>query len=62
MNLPAPVTGQPFVIKDGKGDCNANNITITPAAGTIDGAATLVMNVNYQAVRVVHNGTEWNVV
>lgn len=60
--LPAGVTGQAFVIKDGKGDANANNITITPAAGNIDGAGTLVMTVNYQAVKIQYNGTQWNVV
>lgn len=57
--LPAGVTGQQFTIKDGKGDAGANNITITPAAGTIDGAATLVMATNYQAVTLSYNGSEW---
>lgn len=59
--LPAGVTGQVFVIKDGKGDAAANNITITPAAGTIDGAATYVMNTNYQSVTLIYNATQWNV-
>lgn len=61
-NLPAsPTTGARFKIKDGKGDAAANNITVTPAAGTIDGAATYVMATNYQAAELVYNGTEWNV-
>ena len=47
VNLPAsPSTGQVFIIKDGKGDANSNNITIVPAAGNIDGAANLVINSN----------------
>lgn len=61
VNLPAGVTGQEFVIKDGKLDAATNNITLTPAAGNIDGAATYVMNVNGQSVTIVYNGTQWNI-
>ncbi len=61
VNLPAsPRTGQQFKIKDGKGDAATNNITITPAAGNIDGAATKVISTNYGAATVVYNGTQWN--
>jgi hypothetical protein len=56
-----PTTGSMFCIKDGKGDANANPITITPAAGNIDGAATFVMNQNYQANCFIYNATQWNV-
>ena len=59
-NLPAGVTGRRFTIKDGKGDAAANNITITPAAGTIDGAATLIINTNFGRATVAYNGTQWN--
>lgn len=63
VNLPAgPATGDWFTIKDGKGDAAANNITITPASGTIDGSGTLVMLSNYQAVTVVFNGDEWSAI
>lgn len=61
VNLPAGVTNQVFVIKDGKGDANSNNITVTPAAGNIDGAGTLVMTVNYQSVMLIFNGSQWNI-
>ncbi|MEG7735977.1 hypothetical protein U2446_15075, partial [Listeria monocytogenes] len=45
VNLPAGVTGQVFYIKDGLGlAAPATPITITPAAGTIDGAATATIN------------------
>ena len=62
VNLPAGVTGRVYTIKDGAGDALLNNITLTPVAGTIDGASTYPMNLNYQAVTVVYNGTEWNVI
>ncbi len=63
VNLPAsPITGKRLVVKDGKGDAAANNITLTPAAGNIDGAGTFVMNVNYQCVEIQYNGTEWNII
>ena len=61
VNLPAsPATGLTYIIKDGTGDAAANNITITPAAGNIDGAGTLVLSVNYARAVLVYNGTEWN--
>jgi hypothetical protein len=60
VNLPAGVTKRRYIIKDGKGDAAANNITITPAAGTIDGAATLVINTNYGRATIIYNGTQWN--
>ena len=60
--LPAGVTGLRFVIKDGKGDAGANNITISPAAGTIDGAATNVISTNYGSRELIYNGTQWNVI
>jgi hypothetical protein len=57
----SPTTGAMVCVKDGKGDGNTNNITFTPAAGTVDGAATFVMNQNYQANCFLYNGTQWNV-
>jgi hypothetical protein len=62
VNLPAGVLGRRYTIKDGKGDAAANNITITPAAGNIDGAATSVINTNYGRATVAYNGTQWNLV
>jgi hypothetical protein len=63
VNLPAsPTTGLTYVIKDGKGDANTNNITLTPAAGNIDGATTWVMTTNYASKTIVYNGTQWNVI
>lgn len=61
VNLPAsPETGREYIVKDGTGDANLNPITVTPAAGNIDNAATYVININLGAARFVYNGTQWN--
>ena len=58
--LPAGVLGQEFTIKDGLGlAAPATPITITPTAGTIDGAATAVINAPYGSLTFVYNGTQW---
>lgn len=63
VNLPnTAIANRRYTIKDGKGDANTNNITLTPAAGNIDGAATKVMNLAYGSYDIVHNGTEWNII
>ncbi len=63
VNLPSsPSVGRSIIIKDEKRDCATNPITITPASGNIDGAATYVMSTNGMAVEVEHNGTEWTIV
>ncbi len=54
------VTNQEFIIKDESGSCSVvNTITITPASGTIDGAATLVLNAAYAKAVIYSNGTNW---
>lgn len=61
VNLMAtPATGTQIIVKDAKGDANANNITITPAAGNIDGAGTYVINTNYGSAWISYNGAEWS--
>lgn len=57
----SPAFGATLTVKDGKGDAATNNITLTPAAGNIDGAGTLVMATNYQSMDLIYNGTQWNV-
>jgi hypothetical protein len=60
VNLPAGVTGQLFYVKDGLGlAAPATPITITPAAGTIDGAATATIDAPYGALTLVYSGTQW---
>jgi hypothetical protein len=60
VTLPVGVLGQQFTIKDGLGlAAPATPITITPTAGTIDGAATAVINAAYGSLTFVYNGTQW---
>ena len=60
--LPAGVTGQVFYLKDGLGlAAPATPITITPAAGTIDGSATAIINAPYGALTLVYSGVEWKI-
>lgn len=52
--------GQTFVIKDESGSCGlVNTLTITPPSGTIDGAATLVLNSAYATATVYTDGSNW---
>lgn len=63
VNLPVGQNGLSYIIKDKKGDANSNNITITPnGAETIDGAATLILNVNKASTSLVFQGTDWSIV
>jgi hypothetical protein len=60
VNLPAGVTGRVFNIKDGLGLASIlNPITITPAAGTIDGSANATISAPYGSLTLVYSGTEW---
>ena len=62
VTLPAGVTGQVFYLKDGLGlAAPATPVTITPAAGTIDGAATATINAPYGALTLVYSGVEWKI-
>lgn len=63
VTLPAITEpGYGVIIKDGKGDAATNPITISPATGTIDGAASVTIGENYGALWFQHNGTEWNII
>lgn len=64
VTLPAGVNGQEFVIIDGKQDAATNNITITPnGAQTINGAATLVINISAGGYKLKYSttGTDWKI-
>jgi hypothetical protein len=60
ITLPAsPILGKWFIIKDAAGLASSNNITIVGNGHNIDGAATLILNLNYQALNVVYDGVGW---
>lgn len=62
VTLPAtPSTGRMVVIKDGKGDAGTYAITVSPSAGTVDGAGSYSIAVNYGSAQFIYNGTEWSV-
>jgi hypothetical protein len=60
MTLPTPLAGQMITIK--KICPSANTVTITPPSGTIDGAASKVLTVQYQSITVVCDGTNYFIV
>ena len=64
VTLPAVLAGKKIVIKDEGGAAGdpTKNITISPASGLIDGAASYVMAVNYEALTLVSNGTNWFII
>jgi len=54
------VPGRQMVVKDESGSCSGTfTITVSPASGTIDGAASKVVNSAYGALRVYSNGVNW---
>jgi len=64
VTLPDAATvgkGRTITIKDISGGAGTNNITLSPATGTIDGAASQVINVNYGAYKLYSDGTNWKV-
>lgn len=63
INLMAsPATGTVLVIKDNVGSAAANNITIIPAAGNIDGSSSYTISTNYASVTLVYTGATWAVI
>jgi hypothetical protein len=57
ITLPAVAAGQLLTVK--KIDSTANAVTISPASGTIDGAATDSIAIQWQARTYVSDGTNW---
>jgi hypothetical protein len=56
---PTPYVGMVVEVIDATGDGGTNNITVTPAAGTVNGGANLVIASNYGRARFVRYATEW---
>lgn len=58
LTLPAGVAGKSYEVKDIDGIAGTSNVTITPdGAETIEGAATLVLGINWQAVTLYYDAT-----
>lgn len=59
VTLPSsPVTGRTLIIKDGAGNANSFNITITGSVN-IDGAASLILNQPYASASLTYDGAIW---
>lgn len=51
------IDGRRIIIKDAGGNAGTNNITITPASGTIDGAASATISTNYGKAKLYSDGS-----
>jgi hypothetical protein len=61
INLPGvPVIGKGYTIADVGGVAATNNITVSGNGHNIVGAGTFVINVNWQTLTVVFDGTNWS--
>lgn len=64
VTLPAiPTTGREYIIKDVTGTASVGSpITVSASGGLlIDGSATRLLASQYEALRLVYNGTQWSV-
>lgn len=57
ITLTSPISDTDVSIK--KIDASANTVTIAPASGTIDGAATQVLSAQYSKLRITSDGTNY---
>ncbi len=53
------VAGQKFYVKDESFAASTNNITVTPTSGTIDNAASAVININGGCMEILFDGTNY---
>lgn len=60
LTLPAVSKGLEYIVK--KVDAGVGTVTITPASGTIDGAANKVLSAQYAFTRIVCDGTNWFII
>ena len=51
--------GKIFTIKDVGGAAGTSPITVTPQSGNLDGSSNYILNLNYQAIDVFNDGTNW---
>lgn len=64
VQLPSAVTypNRIIIVKDVGGNAAANNITVSSAAGNIDGGATYPIDANYESVTVFSDGANWFII
>jgi hypothetical protein len=60
ITLPAPASGKVYNIK--KTDSSANAVVISPPSGTIDGAASKSLAVQYDALTIVSDGANFFII
>lgn len=61
--LPNPATeSRTLIFKDGKGNAEQFPITIDGDGLTIDGESSFNLNIPYDSIEIVFNGTEWNAI
>lgn len=62
VTLPlSPSAGDTYKVKDKSGAANTNNITVSGNGKNIDGAASFVMNRNYQSAELIYDGSSWSI-
>lgn len=59
VSLPPVKNGKMIIIKDGKGDANANNITVS---ASIDGGSSYVINTAYGSISLIGYGSKYYVI
>lgn len=63
INLPANTpAGFLLTIKDTKGDCSTNNITLTANGNFIEGSNTFIMSVNRMSLDIISDAINWNLI
>jgi len=61
ITLPAsPDTDKEYEVIDSTGNCNANTVTVDGNGNDIIGGSTYLINTNYEGLRLIFNGTNWN--
>ncbi|NSY36878.1 hypothetical protein [Leisingera sp. ANG59] len=62
LDLPAsPAAGDAVTVAVIDGDVTANNLTISGNGNTVQGDATLIVDVARATVTLIYNGTEWRI-
>lgn len=61
VTVPTTDAGTWLIVKDESGEAGTlgSAVTVTPASGTVDGAASLMLNQDYEGVFIYCNGTDW---